>query len=265
MVKSIHQSSLGMMIRCAEAFRRRYIEGEKVPPSIAMARGTAVHRVNEENLSYKQISEADLPVNDMTDVARDSYYQAFEPYGGSPYLTREEKNQKDKLMNEGLNDAVKLTGLYANQVAPTITKVIAIEHEFKIDLGVPGITLPIAGRIDYTNDISQLSDLKTVKRSWAEGQIEKELQPIFYSIAHEVEHGMRPRFVYNILVALKKEAKLQVQDIVISDRQLQILVTRLVAFCKALETGTFLPADMGHWFCSEKYCGYYQTCKFVGN
>ena len=53
MINSIHQSNLGTALRCGEQFRRRYIEGERIPPGVAAGRGTGVHNANDVNLSQK--------------------------------------------------------------------------------------------------------------------------------------------------------------------------------------------------------------------
>ena len=73
MIDSIHQSSLGTALRCGEQFRRRYIEGERVPPGVAAGRGTGVHKANEVNLNQKVITGTDLKLSDLKDAARDGF------------------------------------------------------------------------------------------------------------------------------------------------------------------------------------------------
>ena len=257
MIEEIHQSSLNMAFRCGEQFRRRYINDEIIPPGIAAGRGTGVHKANEVNLKQKVKTKIDLPLSDLTDAARDGYVHAFR---NGVYLTKEDQSSKNSLLNDGLNDTIRLTRLYQEEVAPEIVP-IEVEREFKINVGLP---LLLAGRIDMEEDF-KVDDLKTAGMSWPAGRIDKEIQPIFYSYAHEKETGIRPEFVYHILVALKTKAKRQVQKITATDNHYQALFAKLKMFCKMLETGTFLPANPSSWWCSNKWCGYYDTCKYVGN
>jgi PD-(D/E)XK nuclease superfamily len=254
MIDSIHQSSLNMALRCGEAFRRRYIEGEIIPPGIAAGRGTGVHKANEANLKQKIVTRQDISIADMKDAARDGYVKAFE-YG--VFLPQEELASKNRLLNEGLNDCISLTELYGKQVAPSI-RPVAVEQEFNIDVG---IALPLAGRIDY-QEKPIVGDLKTTKKSWSEGQIEKEIQPVFYSYVHEKLRGIRPEFVYHILVATK-QAHLQEQRLTLTDKHYRALFKKLAMFMRMLETGTFLPANPTSWWCARKWCGFFTSCPYM--
>jgi hypothetical protein len=105
MFDSIHQSTLNMAFRCGEQFRRRYLLGEIIPPSIAATRGTALHKANEVNLRQKVATQVDLPVADLKDAARDSYVYNLR---NGVFLSDEEIPQKNQLINEGLNQALSL-------------------------------------------------------------------------------------------------------------------------------------------------------------
>jgi hypothetical protein len=256
-ITAIHQSSLNTALRCGEQFRRRYIEGHIIPPGIAAGRGTGVHKANEINLKQKVVTKKDLPVSDLQDAARDGFKYAFR---NGVYLPKEEEAEKNKLLNEGLNDCLRLTKLYRNEVAPQVQP-IAIEEPFSIDVGLP---LLLDGRIDYQED-KTVHDLKSTGKSWSKDQIQKEIQPVFYSFVHEHERGVRPRFIYHILVALKTQEKLQEQEIIPTDNHYRALFAKLQMFCKMIQTGTFLPANPSSWWCTEKWCGYWHTCPYVGN
>lgn len=257
MIDSVHQSTLAMALRCGEQFRRRYILGQIIPPSIAMARGTALHAANETNLVQKVGTKKDLPLSDLQDAARDSYVRSLR---NGIFLSKPEASSKDRLVNEGLNQSLDLTTLYHAEVAPEIVP-IEVERPFKIDLG---LGLPIAGRIDHEQS-QEVDDLKSASKSWVEGKINREIQPVFYSIAHENEFNVRPLFRYHILVALKRKPKRQVQERICTDADYNALFARIETFIKMIQSGVFPPAEIGTWACSEKYCGYHSTCVYVGN
>ncbi|MFH2033126.1 MAG: PD-(D/E)XK nuclease family protein [Candidatus Margulisiibacteriota bacterium] len=246
MIDAIHQSSLNTILRCPEQFRRRYLEGEIIPPGIAAGRGTGVHKANDVNLSQKIVSKIDLPVDDLKDAARDGFVESFK---NGIYLAKEEVASKTKILNEGLNDTLRLTELYHSEVAPEIVP-IEVEKEFLVQLD--GVPLPIAGRMDIEQE-AKVDDLKTATKSWSEGRINQEIQPIVYSLAHLQLTGTLPLFTYHILVALKASTKRQIQSTHVSDKQIQALRFTLITFCKALDAGVFLPANPAEWYCDEKW------------
>jgi len=263
MVETIHQSSLNMALRCGEQFRRRYIEGEIIPPSIAAARGTGVHGANEVNLRHKVKKGSDLPLDDLKDAARDKYVKTI---SGGIYLAKEDRPSKAKLLNEGLNDTLRCTKVYGEEVAPNIHPV-AIEEPFEIDVG---LELPLAGQMDY-QEKPIVGDLKTTSKKWQEGRIRKEIQPILYSFVHEKTRQVRPEFIYHILIARRNKEgiptseELQTQSITPSNGDYEALLSKLEMFIKMLKAGVFVPANPTSWWCDPKWCGYWETCPYVGN
>lgn len=257
MIEAIHQSSLNMILRCGEQFRRRYMMGEIIPPGIAAGRGTGVHAANEANLKQKIFSGVDLPIGDMKDAARDGYVRAFK---NGVYIPRDQVSQKTQLLNNGLNETLELTKLYGDEVAPEIEPV-EVEREFFIDVGLP---IPLAGKIDIERK-AKVDDLKTSSKKWPEGQIEKEIQPAFYSYVHEKETGVRPEFVYHILRVLKRGAERQIQRMTPTDVHYNALFAKLHGMVRMIETGVFPYANPTEWYCNPRWCGFYDTCKGVGN
>lgn len=257
MIKSIHQSTLNMFLRCGEQGRRRYIEDEIIPPGIAAGCGTGVHAGNKANMRQKIVSQQDLPLPDVKDATRDGYVYAFR---NGIHLAKEEKSAKNTILNEGLNKSLRLAKLNHEEVAPKIQP-IAVEERFKLDIG---LELPLEGTMDYQKE-PEIGDLKTAAKSWTEGQIEKEIQPVLYSFVHEIENNIRPKFTYHILVDLKSGPKLQEQEITVTDNHYKALFHKINMVIRMVKTGVFPPANPTSWWCEEKWCGYYNTCPYVGN
>jgi hypothetical protein len=46
-----------------------------------------------------------------------------------------------------------------------------------------------------------VGDIKTSSKTWPKDREKKEIQPIFYSLVHEQEKGIRPIFRYDVLIA----------------------------------------------------------------
>lgn len=260
MIQSIHQSSLNMAARCGEQFRRRYIEGEIVPPGIAAGTGTGVHAGSEANFRHKIITGSDLPISDVLDASRDGFVRAFKH---GIFLTGDELGRKNTILNDGLNKALRLTKAYHERIAPGLFPQ-DVESDFLID--VPGLGLPIGGRIDFT-DPERIHDLKTAGKSWAEDQVYKEAQPIFYGFAKYQETGAVPGFKFWVLVDLKGGVKIQEQSVTGTQIQGQFpsLIKRLNMFETMLKSGVFMPAHPSSWWCSKDWCGYFRSCPYVGN
>ena len=258
-IEAIHQSTLGMATRCGEQFRRRYIDNHIIPPGIAAGCGTGVHAGSKVNFRQKIVTKQDLPVSDIQDATRDGFVKAFQ---NGIYLPKEKKPEKNNIINEGLNKALRLSTLYREAVAPGIQP-IATEEPFKIDIG---LDLPLAGTMDW-QEKAKVDDLKTAGKSWSEGQIFKEIQPVFYSMVHEHEKGVRPDFTYHILVDLKRGPKLQQQTITADQvgKMYGALTLKIKTMIKMLKAGIFMPANPASWWCSADWCGYYETCPYVGN
>lgn len=252
------------MLRCGEQFRRRYIENEIIPPGIAAGRGTGVHKASEINLKQKVQTRQDMPLNDLYDAARDGYVNAL---ADGVFLSKEEQSAKNKLINEGLNDCLRCTKVYHESVAPRLNPV-EVEKPFNIDIG---LDLNLAGRMDY-QDKPLVGDLKTTTRAWPKGRARNEIQPVFYSFVHEEETGIRPEFRYDILIARRnKDGKPTSEDyqeeivMMATDKDYKALLAKFKLFVDLLKAGVFPPCNPTDWVCSEKWCGYYSTCKYRGN
>jgi len=258
MLDAHHQSTIGMGLRCGEQLRRRYVEGQIHPPGVAAIRGTSLHFANETNMKQKVKTREDLPVSDLQDAARDMYVEKVMNEG--VHLPKEELPSKNDILNKGLNETVELTALYREEVAPDIQPV-EVERSFQIH--IDGCEMPIGGRMDLERS-GKVDDLKTAGRKWSAGQIEKEIQPVMYSLAHEMITGNRPEFIYHILVATKKPYR-QIQRITVNDGHYQALRYKIQIIEKMLKHGVFPPANPASWWCSPKWCGYWYSCKYVGN
>lgn len=263
MIEAIHQSMLNMAFRCGEQFRRRYIENEIIPPGIAAGRGTGLHYANKVNLRQKIQSGIDLPLSDIKDATRDGFVNAFK---NGVYIPKDKLSEKDKLINDGLEDSIRCAEVYLAKIAPEI-KPKAVEEPFKLDVG---LDLPFAGTIDIERE-ARVDDLKTAAKTWAKGQIEKEIQPILYSYVFEKITSQKPVFKYHIMIARRgKEGNVtsagyDSQEIICFDSHYSSLFHCARLFIDMLKKGVFMPANPSSWWCDKSWCGYFYTCPFRGN
>jgi len=247
-----------MFLRCGEQGRRRYIEGEIIPPGVAAGRGTGVHKANEVNLREKVKTSKDMSLGDLHDVARDGYVNSFR---NGVYIPRSRLSEKKKLLNQGLNDTIRCTTIYKQKAAPLIHPV-DVESQFEIT--VEGIDLPLAGRMDY-QDEPTVGDLKTSSKTWHKDRIRDEIQVPFYSFVHEHERGIRPKFVYHVLIARRNKVgeptgeDYQPLEHTCSDKDYNALFAKITMFMKMLKAEVFPPANPTAWWCNREYCGFFDT------
>lgn len=256
-LETISVSKLGLCLRCGEGARRRYIEGDKIPPNVARARGTGLHEASRVNLRQKIESHVDLPLSDLKDAARDGYIKSFE---GGIYLTREQAGQKTQLINDGLNETLRCTERYTESIAP-LYQPVSVETPFAIDVGLPVI---LNGIMDIQEE-PRVGDLKTASMKWPAARINEEISVPFYSYAHETIHKQRPLFRFDIIVSRKDSTEHQVQEKICTKKDYLAMFTKIQAVIKMFKLGMFPPAYPGAWWCQEKFCGYYSSCPYVGN
>ena len=255
MIDAIHQSMVGMWLRCGLQFERRYLLGEIMPPSIAARRGSAVHKAAELNNLQKVSSHEDLPLDVLQDAARDEYVRLLKDEG--VFIPKEDLPSKAAILNDNLNQAVRTTEAYRKDVAPKIQPIL-VEKSATIDIG---LDLPISGRLDL-GTIDGIRDIKvqgqTKNQAWADAEI----QPDFYWHLYKEITGAYPQsFTYDALVPLKEVVK---YNPLVTRRQSNL--TRIRQYCAALlrdlQTGSFRPADPESWICSPKWCGWWNTCAY---
>lgn len=264
MLDHVSPSQIDTFFRCAEQWRRRYAEGEKIPPGFAAHVGRGVHVGAEVDFRQKVVTSCDLPKNDIVDAAVAAYDKALE---GGVYLTRDEAPNAQKLADEGTDTTAALAGLLADQVVATVEPE-AVEERIVLD--VPELSVPVVGIIDcYTKD-ARVVDFKTAARSWPASRIDTETQPTVYRKLAQARWGTEPDTTYEILVKTKT-AKRQLDDdgrpLIArrTDDDWRVWVLRVKTMLKMVEAGAFPPAEHGAWVCSEKFCGFWSTCKHVSD
>jgi hypothetical protein len=253
-MEAITQSMLGMFLRCPHQFERRYLRGEIIPPGIAARRGSATHKAAQLNHEQKLHSQADLPVGDLQDAARDHYVTLIREEG--VFIPKDQLLDKNKLLAAGLDAAVRLTKLYRESLASNIQPLL-VEEKMTCDAG---LGLPLQGTIDVLTTDQWLPDLKTADKSKGPKDADYSLQLTFYAglVAHRT--GTWPRKVSLEVLVNNKEPKLQSLATSRGPEDWSNLLHRVHLMVAQIETGLFPPCDPSAWICSPNWCGYFWTC-----
>jgi hypothetical protein len=257
MISHYSISQLQTFESCGERYRRRYPEGEIIPPAIPAHIGKGVHKAGEINYTGKLDSGEDMPLDAFKDAAAESYQRNIME---GVFFAPDEVSGAKLALAEGKDKTVALAALYRESVAPQVTPLL-VEKKILIDL--PGVPLPIMTVLDlYTADKS-LRDIKTTSKKWAKGAEDASPQPTAYREAVKAFTGEEPESIqFDVLVSTAVPAY-QPLPTKRTDEDTAILARHFVVMHNAITAGIFMPADPGFWGCSPKWCGYFMTCPYI--
>ena len=257
MINHLSISQLDMFGRCGEQYRRRYIEGEVIPPGIAARIGSGVHKGAEVNFRSKMQTGQDLPLDVIQDAAAEAYANEL---ANGVFFSPEEASGARLAMAEGKDTVVSLTTLFRNELAPQIQPAL-VEEKVTIDL--PGVDLPVVTILDCYTQSKTLRDLKTAGRKWPQDKADGSNQPTVYREAVRAVTGEYPESIcFDVLVSTKTPA-LQTLPTVRTAEDLAILTHKFGIMVASVNSGIFPPAQPDHWCCSAKFCVYWSTCRYV--
>ena len=253
-------SQLAMLSRCGEQWRRRYIEKEKAPPAIAMLKGTALHHGAEVNFKQKIQTHSDLPKDEIIENAVDKLEMAFRD--DVQFTKEEQKIGHKKLLNQTTAEVVRLATAHADEQAPDYQP-LKVEQEFRVVMDECDYDL--LGYIDLIDDENRVIDLKTSKMKPKKGLADESIQLTGYA-AYQVTQGVYPVKVrLDVLTANKKGVTRTTVDSVRDANDLKTLGRRIDMAAEAINAGVFMPAIPGSWWCSNTWCGYWDTCPYVNS
>lgn len=258
MIEFVSQSILGQHTRCPEQFRRRWMEGEIIPPGIAARRGSGAHKAAEINHIQKVISGEDLPVGDLQDAARDEYVRLVRDQG--IFIPKEDLPAKNRLLAEGLDTTVRLAKLYHDELAPKIQPAPGwVERRVYMDVG---LVVPLAGTLDVATVDGHLPDIKTAAKATPQSVADTSLQLSLYSALYAHESGKWPDQISLEVLVDAKVPKLVSLLTTRGPKDFAQLMLRIKLMLAQIETGLFPPCDPSAWICSEKFCGFALSCKY---
>jgi len=257
----ISPSQMSMYWRCGEQYRRRYMEGERIPPGIALLVGTGVHCGAETNFTQKIESHADLPATDIMDAAVAGFDARSQ---GDGYLLSDEEAGRgaNAVLGAARDQVAALTKCHAAEQAPEYQPV-EVEHSTRILF--PDATHDMLAITDLRDDLGRVTDIKTAARKKQQAEADTSIQLTIYAAAYEVDHGGPPAEVrLDVLTKTKTPAR----QLLVSDRSpadFAALIHRVNATLAGITAGIFTPAAPEDWVCSPRWCGYWTSCRYVNS
>lgn len=250
MTKHYSPSQLTTFLRCSAAWKYRYIDGLKIPPSSAMAQGTTYHKGLETNYIQKIESKVDLPIKDVLDATSTHFDDVF---SDEVLWNEEEKTKGTQNVKGELKDTtIGLVRTYQEYRAPYVQPA-EVEKPFKIEFANVNYTLD--GRIDLINDDQQIIENKTTARTPSEVSVDHQIQGAVYAMAE----GMGgEEIIYDYAVKLKTP-KIQTLKFKPTEADTDFILKLTGLVDHATTVGAYLP-NRTHYMCSKSSCGFHQLC-----
>ena len=246
-----------MWLRCQRQWALRYLRGVRVPPPGAVVVGEAAHwalaHINTNLAAYGAVP----PPAEAAEV----YVSIFDDL--APTATWGEDDDPS-----GARDAGALAvATYAAEHAATIVPAgeDAVEEEVRALL--PGSDIPVVGRVDVrTSDA--VVDYKASRKRVSGAPTDVRLQLDVYAWAYSQNGIHIPRRTVCYLVVGRKPEVIIYDLPPLTDEErrgwLRTMARVREAMVQAQRTGLFMPALPGSWWCTQRWCGYWDSCQREG-
>ena len=247
-------SSVNTYIKCPEKWRRKYIDREYEPPSGAMILGSSVGAA--EGHAYQvQIEEGTRPsTDDVLDLFSDEWDERIDS---------EEVDWRCDDAGETKDVGVLAVKAYDSTIAPFVTPV-SVEREFNLQL--EGVDWGFRGFFDLEDADGAVDDLK-VRKSKLGADAHTDIQPTSYLLARRAEGNPASGFNFHTMVKTKTPYA-EVVPTERTDAQLDQFVDRLYGIAAEIhwrmESDVWGGAVPGAWWCTEKFCGFWDSCPMGG-
>jgi hypothetical protein len=252
----LHFSGLAMLWKCGVKFEFRYVKGIRRPQTSALVVGKGVDSAANANLQNKIDKQELLPLEQVTEIARDAVVSAVNEEGLQPEAGQTEAAARDL----SIDKAVRLVTAHAEKLAPKL-KPKSVQKKWS--LTIPGFPFDLVGTRDLDETDGAIRDLKTSKKSPNRNAADISEQLTTYALSKFSYEGvMPPKVALDTVVDLKRETKVVTQESVRTKDDFQVLMARTENAARVIESGIFTPALPDAWWCSEKWCEYATICPY---
>jgi len=244
MIDHLSFSSISKYLKCHRQWKHKYIDGWEEKTGDALLFGSAWHEMIKIEMD-KELSNGSSP-----------WVQAF-------------NNQLEKIDAHGDwfidLDILGQKMLSVESIQETIKSLKPMPEsvEKKIELHIPGVEIPIIGYIDMIEDGTMIPiDFKTAARKWAVNRADTELQATFYIAALEQAGLIELPHTFRYIIFTKtSKPTVQILDTVRTAADIFELHEMVNDVWSAIKLEAFGKCDPGMWWCSQKWCSFYDRCK----
>lgn len=265
-VKHLSPSSVSLFKQCPEKWKRRYIDREYESTSPAALLGTVVGAAERDSFNQKIETGLALTTVEVLDAYTCAWDLTVDREGDNVDWDGE---RPGRVKDSG----ARVLPVYHRHVAPTVNP-IATERRFTVRPA--DVDWTFEGYFDVEEE-DAVDDVKV--RGRQRGLVSAEeaqgsYQATAYLFARRAEgNPARRGFAFHNLVRPPKSGEVSPRDVLVTpthrtDEQLDAFLIELyeiaaeIAWRAEYEVWTGPPR--GVWWCSQRWCGYWQGCRFGG-
>lgn len=254
-------SSVNTFLRCGRQWYYAYVAGIRIPPTVRLIRGIAVHKAVETNMAQKVASKTDVPL----DVVMDAYDNSWTAEADGGLLIDEDAKESP---GEAKDKGYELVQLHHEKVAPKIQP-IWVEQPVQFTIN----DIPFSGQIDLAHEVPNLDpdpeaeamgleiiNTKTTARTpSADSYL---LNMTGYALASRQVTGQKEantRLDYLIATKVPKYLPISYGG-PISDASIERFVNVVESVSGAISAGKFVPNGLIGSPPACSWCGYKDIC-----
>jgi len=269
-------SSINTYHLCPRSWRLRYIDKVKTPSASALVFGGAFHdtleaaisalaqgKVNpsetawllklwsekwQAKIAQEQVAWGDDSPEELAALGARMLGNKLEVSGSGPNRVETMPQLLSKIVPMMVDMKPDFAG-----VEPAI--------ERKIELRVPGVSVPVIGYIDIICADGVPGDFKTSAKAWYADKAHEDLQPTYYlaALAQMGQPVPDNKFRYYVFTKAK-QPKAQIIETKRTPSQLLWLFEVIAETWQAIQANAF-PPNPCTWKCSPQFCEFFSLCR----
>ena len=152
-----------MFLKCGEQYRRRYVDGDKIPPALAMIRGDGQHQAQDHDLGFKMDTGYLAEEPELVDVAADVVRKRAASKDDVRLDDAEKEVGFKVSRDKTIDQAVRAAQLHHRHVAPIVEPK---ELEVRLDFEIPTVDgpRPVCGYVDVREKDGSIRDTKSTMK-----------------------------------------------------------------------------------------------------
>lgn len=279
----VSPSKIDMVSRCGIQ-TQFYLEGRREPPGFAALVGRAVDSAVFEGLRRKALGSPLPSLEETKDLASTALDHEV---GGSGEILLSEEEQKagmGRTTGAARDRSVRMALYHRLHLSPLVNVALdwktgapRVQHAFEIEWDAESGPLLLTGRTDADEEDGGVLDLKTAGRRKPDAWAATSPQLSGYALKRHLLDGYQRVPVRLQIVIDRRSSSVaelvdgqslagitqQIQESERGAEDFQAYLLRAEAAAKVIRTGAFMPARPDDWWCSKKFCGYFNRCPFA--
>ena len=260
-------SAIDMYLKCPKKFEYHYVNNLSSPKTMSLVKGSAVHKGIETYYNLRLDNVNDIKSKDIADFAVEKLDEISVENEIKMEITEKE---------QAIKEVHTATSNYIDDIGVNVEPV-TVEAELRcIIKGVPilGFTDLIRKmtpeEIETQNMLVEdgiisegdrnvttvVCDNKTSNKKWMQSTLENSLQLNIYSIGT----GISQQEIHNVVLNNAGCPTYKIKAICTKNKGYHVAnLIRDVA--ESITKGSFPRCGLGNWWCSEKFCDFYDICR----